>query len=96
MNFVPSIGDRSGMAFIKSSLIISLTFSFLLCLLINLLFAGIKINAQDLTILYAETFMVTWLFTLTLKILFNLLLRAIKITTAAAVALSAKKNMHSR
>ncbi|MEO6718876.1 MAG: hypothetical protein ABIN67_00880 [Ferruginibacter sp.] len=79
------------LAFIKSSSLVALIFSFLLCISIFVLFIGFQTTVNEAVILFLKTLVVTWVFIVGIKVGFTLLLFMLEKTRRIQLAFISKK-----
>lgn len=73
-----TIFSKRNFSFIKSSALLALLFSFLLCITFGLMFIGFQIEVQEVIMLFLKTLLVTWLLIVGCKLLFTMTLLMIK------------------
>lgn len=79
------------LAFIPISLAVSVLFSFLLCVMICLLFAGFAITTAEAYFLFTKIMMVSWVFMVSINLLFKLLLITLKTMQTIPLVIKVKK-----
>ncbi len=79
------------LAFIPVSLAVSVLFSFLLCVMICLLFAESTITTAEAYFLFTKTMMVSWIFMVSINLLFKLLLITLKTMRTIPLVTKVKK-----
>lgn len=91
INFDRLVQYKRLLAFIPISLAVSVFFSFLLCVMICLLFAGFAITTSEAYFLFTKILMVSWIFMVSIKLLFKLLLITLKTMRTIPLFTKAKK-----